>query len=144
MQPAFSWQTWAGLSAVFAALTAILAKLGVGGINSNFATLIRTVFILILAAIIVSVTRAWQAPSSISPRSFLFLALSALATGASWLCYFRALQLGQASKVAPVDKLSVVLVALFGVTFLGEKLSAMNWLGVIFVGAGAILLAFKF
>ncbi|MEJ0052819.1 MAG: EamA family transporter [Methylovirgula sp.] len=144
MQPAFSWQTWAGLSAVFAALTAILAKLGVENINSNFATLIRTIFILILAAIIVSVTRAWQAPSSISPRSFLFLALSALATGASWLCYFRALQLGQASKVAPVDKLSVVLVALFGVTFLGEKLSAMNWLGVIFVGAGAILLAFKF
>ncbi|HEY0146124.1 MAG TPA: EamA family transporter, partial [Methylovirgula sp.] len=130
MQPAFSWQTWAGLSAVFAALTAILAKLGVENINSNFATLIRTIFILILAAIIVSVTRAWQAPSSISPRSFLFLALSALATGASWLCYFRALQLGQASKVAPVDKLSVVLVALFGVTFLGEKLSAMNWLGV--------------
>ncbi len=144
MQPAFSWQVWAALSAVFAALTAILAKLGVENINSNFATLIRTVFILILAAIIVSITRAWQAPSSISPRSFLFLALSALATGASWLCYFRALQLGEASKVAPVDKLSVVLVALFGVTFLGEKLSAMNWLGVVLVGAGAILLAFKF
>ena len=143
-QPAFSWQIWAALSAVFAALTAILAKLGVENINSNFATLIRTVFILILAAIIVSVTRAWQAPGSISPRSFLFLALSALATGASWLCYFRALQLGEASKVAPVDKLSVVLVALFGVTFLGEKLSAVNWLGVALVGAGAILLAFKF
>jgi bacterial/archaeal transporter family protein len=143
-QPAFSWQICAALSAVFAALTAILAKLGVENINSNFATLIRTVFILILAAIVVSVTRAWQAPGSISPRSFLFLALSALATGASWLCYFRALQLGEASKVAPVDKLSVVLVALFGVTFLGEKLSAANWLGVALVGAGAILLAFKF
>jgi bacterial/archaeal transporter family protein len=144
MQPTFSWQAWAALSAVFAALTAILAKIGVENINSNLATLIRTVFILLLAAIIVSATRAWQAPSSISPRSFLFLALSALATGASWLCYFRALQIGEASKVAPIDKLSVVLVALFGVTFLGEKLSAINWLGIVLVGTGAILLAIRF
>ncbi len=103
MQPTFSWQAWAALSAVFAALTAILGKLGVENINSNFATLIRTVFILVLAAIIVSVTRAWQTPSSISPRTLLFLALSALATGASWLCYFRARQGGEASKGEPGD-----------------------------------------
>ena len=143
MRPVLSWQVWAGLSALFAALTAILAKLGVENINSNFATLIRTVFIFGLTAAIVSATRQWQAPSSISPRSLLFLALSALATGASWLCYFRALQIGEAAKVAPIDKLSVVLVALFGVTFLGEKLSPANWLGVALMAAGAILVAYK-
>ena len=109
-------------------MTAILAKLGVETINSNFATLIRTAFVLLLALAVVSVARQWQPLNSISGRSFLFLALSALATGASWLCYFRALQLGEAAKVALIDKLSVVLVALFGVIFLGEKLSlAIGW-----------------
>jgi bacterial/archaeal transporter family protein len=144
MKTTFDWQAWAALSAFFAALTAILAKLGVENINSNFATLIRTVFVLALVAGIVAVNRQWQAPSSISPRSFLFLALSALATGASWLCYFRALKLGDAAKVAPIDKLSVVLVALFGVAVLGEKLSLVNWLGVALMACGAILVAYRF
>jgi len=138
-----SWQMWAALSAVFAALTAILAKLGVENINSNFATFIRTIFILGLTAAIVVGTRQWQSLNSISPRSLIFLALSALATGASWLCYFRALQIGDAAKVAPIDKLSVVLVALFGVTFLREKLSLANWLGVALMALGAILVAYK-
>ncbi len=144
MQSVFSWQVWAGLSAFFAALTAILAKLGVENINSNFATLIRTAFVLLLTLAVVSAARQWQPLNSISARSLLFLALSALATGASWLCYFRALQLGEAAKVAPIDKLSVVLVALFGVIFLGEKLTLANWLGVAFMAFGAILVAFKF
>ncbi len=144
MPSVFSWQVWAGLSAFFAALTAILAKLGVENINSNFATFIRTGFVLLLTLAVVSAARQWQPLNSISGRSFLFLALSALATGASWLCYFRALQLGEAAKVAPIDKLSVVLVALFGVTFLGERLSFANWLGVAFMALGAILVAFKF
>ena len=144
MQPILSWQIWAALSAVFAALTAILAKLGVEQINSNVATFIRTIFILGLTASIVSATRQWQSLQSIAPRSLVFLALSALATGASWLCYFRALQLGEAARVAPIDKLSVVLVALFGVTFLGEKLSLANWLGVALMALGAILVAYKF
>jgi bacterial/archaeal transporter family protein len=143
MRSVLSWQMWAALSAVFAALTAILAKLGVENINSNFATLIRTVFILGLTAAIVAATRQWQSLNSISPRSLTFLALSALATGASWLCYFRALQIGDAAKVAPIDKLSVVLVALFGVTFLREKLSLANWLGVALMAVGAILVATK-
>ena len=138
-----SWQMWAALSAVFAALTAILAKLGVENINSNFATFIRTIFILGLTAAIVLATRQWQSLNSISARSLTFLALSALATGASWLCYFRALQIGDAAKVAPIDKLSVVLVALFGVTFLREKLSPANWLGVALMALGAILVAYK-
>lgn len=138
-----SWQMWAALSAVFAALTAILAKLGVENINSNLATFIRTIFILGLTAAIVAGTRQWQSLNSISPRSLIFLALSALATGASWLCYFRALQIGDAAKVAPIDKLSVVLVALFGVTFLREKLSLANWLGVALMALGAILVAYK-
>ena len=144
MQPILSWQIWAALSAVFAALTAILAKLGVEQINSNVATFIRTIFILGLTASIVSATLQWQSLHSIAPRSLVFLALSALATGASWLCYFRALQLGEAARVAPIDKLSVVLVALFGVTFLGEKLSLANWLGVALMALGAILVAYKF
>lgn len=143
MKATFDWQTWAILSAFFAALTAIFAKLGVETINSNFATLIRTIFILGLVAAIVGVNRQWMSPGSISPRSFMFLALSALATGASWLCYFRALKLGEAARVAPIDKLSVVLVALFGVAFLGEKLSPANWLGVALMACGAILVAYR-
>jgi transporter family protein len=136
-----SWQFWAALSAVFAALTAIFAKVGVENVNSDFATLIRTCVILLVLALIVTATGQFQPPDSITGRTYLFLVLSALATGASWLCYFRALKLGQASQVAPVDKLSVVLVALFGMMFLGETLSLKAWLGVALVGAGAILLA---
>lgn len=141
--PLASWQLWAVLSAAFAALTAIFAKIGVANINSDFATLIRTVIILLVLAGIVTGTGQWQPLGSVAGRTYLFLALSGLATGASWICYFRALQLGDAALVAPIDKLSVVLVALFGVAFLGERLSALNWLGVSFIAAGAVLVAYR-
>jgi bacterial/archaeal transporter family protein len=138
-----SWQLWALLSAAFAALTAIFAKIGVENVNSDLATLIRTVVIvLVLAAILVS-TGQWQPLGSISGRTYLFLVLSGVATGGSWVCYFRALKLGDAARVAPIDKLSVVLVAVFGVTFLGERLSGPNWVGVLFIAAGAVLVAYK-
>jgi transporter family protein len=138
-----SWQLWALLSAAFAALTAIFAKVGVEAVNSDFATFIRTIVILGVVAAIVAATGQWQAPGSISGRTYLFLALSGLATGGSWLCYFRALKLGDAARVAPIDKLSVVLVAIFGVLFLGERLAAPNWLGIGLIGAGAVLVAYK-
>lgn len=138
-----SWLPWALLSAAFAALTAIFAKVGVANINSDLATLIRTVVILFTLAGMVSVTGQWQAPESIPVKTWVFLVLSGLATGASWLCYFRALKLGDAARVAPIDKLSVVLVALFGVMFLGERLSGVNWLGVALIAAGALLVAVK-
>jgi transporter family protein len=144
MRSAFaSWQFWALLSAVFAALTAIFAKVGVSGINPDFATLIRTVIILALVFAIVAVTGQWQAASEVSTRSWVFLLLSGLATGASWLCYFRALKLGDAARVAPLDKMSILLVALFGVMFLGEKLSLANWLGIALCAAGIMLIAVK-
>ncbi len=136
-----SWQFWALGSAAFAALTAIFAKVGVQGVNSDFATLIRTVVILTVTTAIVWATGQLQSPSSLAPRTYLFLALSGLATGASWLCYFRALKIGDAAKVAPIDKLSVVLVAIFATVFLGERLTAMSWLGVALVGAGAVVIA---
>jgi bacterial/archaeal transporter family protein len=138
-----SWQTWAILSAAFAALTAIFAKIGVENVNSDFATFIRTIVILCVLGAILSATGQWQPPASISPRSFGFLALSGLATGGSWICYFRALKLGDAARVAPIDKLSVVLVAIFGVAFLGERLSLPNWAGVALIAAGAVLVAVK-
>lgn len=138
-----SWQFWALLSAGFAALTAIFAKVGVENVNSDFATLIRTAVILLVIAAIVMATGQGQPLGSISGRTYIFLALSGLATGASWLCYFRALKLGQAAQVAPIDKLSVVLVAVFGVIFLGERLSAANWLGVVLIAAGAVLVAWR-
>ena len=138
-----SWQFWAVLSAAFAALTAIFAKVGVENVNSDFATLIRTVVILLVTAGIVAATGQFQAPGSISGRTYLFLILSGMATGASWLCYFRALKLGQAAQVAPIDKLSVVLVAVFGAIFLGERLSGTNWLGVALIAAGAVLVAYR-
>jgi transporter family protein len=135
------WQFWAVLSAIFAALTAIFGKVGVEGVNSDLATLIRTVVILAICFAIVAVSRAWQPPASIAPRTWLFLFLSACATGASWLCYYRALKLGPASKVAPVDKFSVVLVALFGVAFLGERLTPGGWIGVVLIATGATVIA---
>ena len=138
-----SWPAWAALSAVFAALTAIFGKLGVEKINSDFATLLRTVIILAVLAAIVAATGAWQPLGSVSRRTWTFLALSALATGASWLCYYRALQLGPAAGVAPIDKMSVLLVALFAATFLGERLSLTGWLGVGLVGLGGALVALK-
>jgi bacterial/archaeal transporter family protein len=139
-----SWQFWAVLSAGFAALTAIFAKIGVENVNSDFATFIRTIVILFALALILSATEQWQNPGSVSRRTYLFLVLSGCATGASWICYFRALKLGDAARVAPIDKLSVVLVALFGVIFLGERLNGANWLGVGMIAAGAILVAYRF
>lgn len=138
-----TWQGWAILSAVFAALTAIFAKIGVSDINSDMATLIRTVIILCVLALIVLATGQWQAVSAISTHTWVFLALSGMATGASWVCYFRALKIGDAARVAPIDKLSIVLVAIFGVVMLGERLSATNWLGVGLCTAGIILVALR-
>lgn len=138
-----TWQFWALLSAVFAALTAIFAKVGIENVNSDFATFLRTIVILLCLTVILYLTNEFQSLKSISSKSYLFLGLSGLATGASWICYFRALKLGDAARVAPVDKLSVILVALFGVIFLSEKLSLRNWLGVVLITIGVVLLAFK-
>lgn len=136
-----SWQFWAFLSAIFAALTAIFGKIGVAGVNSDLATLIRTVVIIVVLTGIVAATGQWQAPSTIAARTWIFLGLSGLATGASWLCYYRALKLGDASRVAPIDKLSIVFVAVFAVLFLGEKLSLGAWSGIAMIGAGTIMVA---
>ncbi|MDE1567752.1 EamA family transporter [Aquabacter sp. P-9] len=138
-----SWQFWALGAAVFAALTAIFGKVGVSAIHSDLATLIRTLVILAIIALVVMAGDAWQAPSTIPPKTWVFMILSGIATGASWLCYFRALQLGDAGQVAPLDKLSVVMVAIFGAIFLGERLSALNWLGVALIAGGAILVAVR-
>lgn len=137
------WFAWALLSAVFAALTAIFAKISLGGLDSDYATLIRTVVILGVLAVFVSATNKWQNPLMLPPRTTLFLVLSGLATGASWVCYFRALKVGEASKVAPVDKLSLLLVAIFATAFLGERPNLREWLGIILVGLGVIVLGFK-
>jgi len=138
-----SWQFWAVLAAVFAALTAIFAKIGVENINPDFATLIRTAIILVVLATVLAATRQFVPLGQISARTWVFLTLSALATGASWICYFRALQMGQAGQVAPIDKLSVVFVAIFAVLFLKEKLSVTNWLGITLIAVGAVLAAIK-
>src|SRR4051794_11319338 len=138
-----SWQIWAVLSAVFAALTAIFAKVGVEGIDSDLATFLRTIVVLVSLALILFATGKFAEPGPISPRSWIFLVLSGLGTGASWLCYFRALKLGPATLVAPIDKLSVVLVALFGVIFLGERPSLNGWLGILLIATGAVLIAFR-
>jgi transporter family protein len=137
------WQAWALMSAGFAALTAIFGKIGVENINADFATFIRTVVIIVSLAFILWVTGQYQPLQSISGKTYGFLALSGLATGASWLCYYRALQIGNASQVAPIDKLSVLLVAIAGVLFLGEHLSGWNWLGVLMIAGGAALVAVK-
>jgi transporter family protein len=138
-----SWQVWALMSAAFAALTAIFAKLGVEQINPDVATLIRTVVILIVLTGVVAATHQLPALATGSPRTYAFLVLSGLATGASWWCYFRALHIGDAARVAPLDKLSVVLVALFGVGFLGEKFAPVNWLGIVMIAAGAWFVTLK-
>ena len=140
---ALSWPFWALLSAAFAALTAIFAKVGIENVNSDFATLVRTIVIVVAAAMIVVATGNWQQPASVSAKTWLFLVLSGVATGASWICYFRALKLGDAARVAPVDKLSVVFVAVFACLFLGEKLSAPNWLGIALIACGAVLVAYR-
>lgn len=135
------WLPWALLSASFAALTAVFAKIGLRGVDSDLATLVRTAIILLVLAPFVWLTGKWSNPLALPGRTLSFLALSALATGASWVCYFRALQLGQASQVAPVDKLSVVLVAAFAVVLLGERPSLQEWAGIGLVAAGVLLLA---
>lgn len=141
MSPSGTWQFWAIGSAIFAALTAIFAKVGVENINSDLATFIRTLVVIVSLGLILFFMGEFRNPAEISGRTYLFLILSGLGTGASWLCYFRALQLGNAGQVAPIDKMSVVLVAIFGVLFLGEKLNLINWLGVALIAGGAILVA---
>ncbi len=138
-----SWQIWAVLSAVFAALTAIFAKVGVEGINSDLATLIRTAIVLVSLSLLLFASGQVSHPGPVSAKSWLFLLLSGLGTGASWLCYFRALKLGPATLVAQIDKLSVVLVALFGVVFLGERPSLQGWVGIALIAIGAILIAIR-
>jgi bacterial/archaeal transporter family protein len=136
-----NWFVWALLSAFFAGLTAVLAKVGVEHIDSNLATAIRTVVILVFAWAVAAVTNQ-QAFSTISKRNWLFLILSGIATGLSWLCYFRALQLGEASQVAPVDKLSVVVAIVLAAVFLGEKMTWHHWVGGTLIFAGAVILAY--
>lgn len=137
------WLYWALLSAVFAALTAIFAKIGIQGVDSDLATLIRTAIIIVVLSIFVVSTGKWANPLNLAPTTWLFLGLSGLATGASWVCYFRALKIGDASKVAPIDKLSVVLVAVFAFTFLGERPSLRDWSGIMMIAGGVLLLAVK-
>jgi transporter family protein len=137
------WFFWAILSAVFAAATAILAKIGIQGVDSDLATLVRTGIIIIVLSLFVGFTGKWTNPFELPGKTWLFLGLSGLATGASWVCYFRALQIGEASKVAPVDKLSLVLVAVFAFAFLGERPSLREWSGIAMVAGGVLVLAFK-
>ena len=138
-----SWQFFAFASAFFAALTAIFGKVGVSGINSNLAAFVRTVIIVLVTAAIVTWRGEWERPEALPPKTILFLALSAVATGFSWLCYYRALQLGPASHVAPVDKLSVVFVMLFAFLFLGEILSFKGLIGGGLITIGAVLIAIE-
>lgn len=140
---AMTWQFWAILSAAFAALTAIFAKVGIENVNSDFATFVRTIVITLALGAILFATGNWQSPETVSAKSWTFLVLSGLATGASWVCYFRALKIGDAARVAPIDKLSVVMVAVFAVLFLGERLTFPNWLGIMLIAGGAILVAYK-
>ena len=137
------WFFWAVLSAIFAALTAIFAKVGIQGVDSDLATLVRTAIIIVVLSAFVWFAGKWSNPFELPARTWFFLGLSGLATGASWVCYFRALQVGEASKVAPVDKLSLVLVAIFAFTFLGERPSLREWSGIAMVAGGVLVLAFK-
>jgi transporter family protein len=137
----WSWFAWALLSAVFAALTAVFAKVGLQGVDSDLATLIRTGIIIVALACFVWLTGKMRSPMELGSRTWVFLTLSGLATGASWVCYFRALKLGEASKVAPVDKSSLVLVAAFAYLFLAERPSTREWIGIAMVAAGVVILA---
>jgi transporter family protein len=143
MNSSTGWVYWAILSAVFAALTAIFAKIGIQGIDSDLATLVRTAIIIVVLSLFVWLTGKWSNPFELPSKTWLFLGLSGLATGASWVCYFRALQLGEASKVAPIDKFSLVLVALFAFTFLGERPSLREWSGIAMVAGGVLVLAIR-
>ncbi|MDR3412478.1 MAG: EamA family transporter [Formivibrio sp.] len=143
MTNSISWVYWALLSAMFAAMTAIFAKIGIKGVDSDLATLVRTAIIILVLTAFVVLTGKWSNPFELSSRTWIFLGLSGLATGASWVCYFRALQLGEASKVAPIDKFSLVLVAVFAFTFLGERPSPREWAGIAMVACGVLVLAIK-
>jgi transporter family protein len=143
MDTGATWFVWALLSAVFAAMTAIFAKVGLAGVDSDLATLVRTGIIAVVLAAFVIATGKWANPMTLPAKTLWFLLLSGLATGASWVCYFRALKAGDASKVAPVDKLSLVLVAVFAVLFLHERPSGREWLGILMVGVGVLVLALK-
>jgi len=143
MTTASGWLVWALLSAAFAALTAIFAKIGLEGVDSDLATLIRTTVILVVLAGFVYATGKWSDPLALTGRTWTFLVLSGLATGASWVCYFRALKIGDASKVAPVDKGSLVLVALFAFVFLHERPSLREWTGILMVAGGVLALALR-
>lgn len=134
------WFLFAILSAVFAALTSILAKIGIEGVNSNLATAIRTVVVVVMAWAMVFLTHAQGGISSISKKSWIFLILSGLATGVSWLCYYKALQTGEASKVVPIDKLSVVLTVLLAFIFLHEEFTIKSLIGCILIGAGTLIM----
>jgi len=134
------WFVFAILSAVFAALTSILAKVGIEGVNSNLATAIRTLVVVLMAWLMVFITNAQRGLSSISKKSWLFLILSGLATGASWLCYYKALQMGEASKVVPIDKLSVVITLILAFVFLHEQFTIKSIIGCILIGAGTLLM----
>lgn len=134
------WFVFALLSAVFAALTSILAKVGIEGVNSNLATAIRTVVVLVMAWSMVFVTNTQGGLTDISRKSWLFLILSGLATGASWLCYYRALQIGEASKVVPIDKLSVVITLVLAFVFLHERFTPKSLIGCLLIGAGTLLM----
>ncbi len=137
------WIYWAALSAVFAALTAVFAKAGLQEVDSDFATLLRTGFILMLLTVFVAVAGKWRSPATLTAATWGWLLASALATGASWLCYFRALKLGDTSKVAAVDKLSLLLVAVFAFVFLHERLNVREWIGIALMTGGVLLLAIK-
>lgn len=138
-----SWFYWALASAFFAALTAVFAKVGLKGIDSDFATFIRTLVIIAALALFLTYTGKWQGVEGFSGKNWAFMILSGLATGASWLAYFKALQLGEASKVAPVDKFSIVLVTVMAVLFLKERPSAQEWLGIGLITAGVLVLALR-
>ena len=138
-----SWILWALGSAVFASLTAILGKLGIRGLDPDFATLIRSFVIVACLSLFVAVTGKWSDPRNLPAKSIFFLVFSGIATGLSWACYFRALKVGEASKVAPIDKLSLVLVCIFAVIFLGERPSLKDWTGIALVASGVLLLAIK-
>lgn len=143
MTSAASWLYWALLSAIFAALTAIFAKIGIKEVDSDMATLVRTAIIIVILSGFVWFAGKWSNPLTLPGRTWLFLGLSALATGASWVCYFRALQIGDAAKVSAIDKSSLVLVAIFAFTFLGERPSLREWSGILMVAAGVLLLALR-
>ncbi len=138
-----SWIFWAISSAIFAALTTIFAKVGIQGIDSDLATLIRTAIVLLLLTLFVHFTGKWVNPFNLSKYNWVFLALSGLATCASWICFYRALQIGEASKVLVVDKFSIVIVAILAFVFLGEKPLTKDWLGIALVACGLMVIAFK-